>query len=411
MFLVACDKTTSVTPTPDPTPSPNPTSLNQVISGNTNFAVNIYREMVDETENQVISPYSISTALAMVYAGANDNTATEMQQVFGFGTNNSTFHQTYNQVKSTIESNINGANNNQISIVNKLWRDGSFTFLPDFESTMTTDYNAPVEVTNFAQATAAKNLINNWVDQQTNQLIPELLPDGFITPQTRSVLVNAIYFKADWAEQFMTHLTSPKAFKTTSSNVTTDMMSGLIATDNLKYTSDANAEILELEFEDEQSSMVFILPQDANLGINSFVQQHITNSNITQWLDDLDNYNAPAMSNFSLLIPKWKFGTAKSIVDHLQNMGLNDIFSPSAADLSLMTSLGAFVENIQHEAVIETHEGGVEAAAATAVGVGLTSVPPVVHSMNFDRPFVFLIKDAETKSILFIGHVQDPTQH
>jgi len=404
--VVACDKT-AVEPTNNPTQNPPTTTQSQIISGNSQFALDIYQELVDENENQMLSPYSISTALAMVYTGTDGNTATELQNVMGYGANTTSFHQTFNQLTNSIERNVSSPANSEVNVVNKIWRNTGFSFLPTFEAIMNNEYLAPVVATDFSQSAAARQQINNWVDQETHQLIPELLPSGFITDRTASVLVNAVYFKADWEHQFTPGMTQPQQFKTSSNMVTADMMSDLIPTNMLRFTEDADAEVLELFFKDKQSSMLVILPKDQNIGLNNFVQQKLSKTKVDQWLNDLD-YPSPNNSNFSVQLPKWGFDNDFDLVGTLENLGIKDAFS-SLANLSKMADAPLFVDKIKHKTVISTDEGGVEAAGSTAVGIGVTSVPPVARTITANRPFVFIIKDTETNSILFIGHVQDPS--
>ncbi|WMX14761.1 MULTISPECIES: serpin family protein [unclassified Aureispira] len=405
--VVSCNKST-VEPINNPPPNPPSITQSQIVDGNSQFAINIYQELVDENQNQMLSPYSISTALGMVYAGADGNTATELKNVMGYGTNNNNFHQTFNQLTNTIEQNVSSPTNSEVNVVNKIWRNTSMSFLPDFESLMNNVYLAPVVATDFTQSTAAKQQINNWVSQETNQLIPELLPNGFITDRTASVLVNAVYFKADWNHQFTPGMTQTQSFKTSSGTVNTDMMSELIPTNELKFTEDTDAEVLELFFKDKQSSMVVVLPKDQNIGINNFVKQKLSKTKINQWFDDLA-YPTPNNSNYSVHIPKWDFSSDFDLVSTLEDLGINEAFSPAAANLSKMADAPLFIDKIKHKTVIATDEGGVEAAGSTAVGIGVTSVPPVARTINANRPFVFIIKDTETNSILFIGHVQDPS--
>lgn len=403
--VVSCEKKTITTNTPPPNTSV--TTQSQVINGNSQFALDIYQELVDENENQMLSPYSISTALAMVYAGTDGNTTTELQNVMGYGANNSNFHQAFNQLTNSIEQNVSSPANSEVNVVNKIWRSASLNFLPDFEAIMNNDYLAPVVATNFAQSNAARQQINNWVDQETHQLIPELLPNGFITDQTASVLVNAVYFKADWEHQFVPSMTHAQQFKTTSSTVTADMMSSLIPTSTLRFTEDADAEVLELFFKDKQSSMVVVFPKDQNIGINNFVQQTLSKATVDQWFNDLD-YPTNNNSNFSIQLPKFGFANDFDLVGTLETLGIREAFSV-ACNLSKMADAPLFIDKIKHKTVISADEGGVEAAGATAVGIGITSVPPVERTIDLNRPFVFIIKDTETNSILFIGHLQDPS--
>lgn len=404
--VVSCEKT-PINTAPSPQNSP-PTTQSQIVSRNSQFAVDIYQELVNENENQMLSPYSISTALAMVYAGTDGNTTTEFQNVMGFGLNDNTFHQNLNQLTNSIEQNVNRPANSEVNVVNKIWRSIGLDFLPDFETTMNNDYLAPVVATDFSQSAAARQEINDWVDQETHQLIPELLPDGFISNQTASVLVNAVYFKADWEHQFTPSSTQVQTFKTTSSTVSADMMADLIPTNNLRFTEDGDAEVLELFFEDKQSSIVVILPKDQNRGINDFVQQTLSRTRVEQWFDDLV-YPSPSNANFSIQLPKFSFDSDFDLVTTLQDLGLHDPFIPGVCNLSKMADASLFIDKIKHKTVISADEGGVEAAGSTAIGIGFTSVPPIARTIIANRPFVFIIKDTETNSILFIGHLQDPS--
>lgn len=403
--LTACDKTNVE---PINTPPQTTITQSQVVSGNSQFALDIYQELVDENENQMLSPYSISTAMAMVYGGAAGNTATELQNVMGYGANNNNFHNTFNQLTNNIEQNVSSPANSEVNVVNKIWRSQNLSFLSTFENLMNNEYLAPVVATDFSQPVAARQQINNWVSQETNQLIPELLPSDFITDRTASVLVNAVYFKADWEYQFTPGLTQQQQFKTSSSTVMTDMMSELIPTNLLRFTEDGDAEVLELFFKNKQSSMVVVLPKDVNIGINNFVKQKLSKTKIDQWFNDL-TYPTPNNSNYSVQLPKWDFKNDFDLVDVLKVLGINDAFSGANCDLSKMSDAPLVVDKIKHKTVITTDEGGVEAAGSTAVGIGVTSVPPVARTITANRPFVFMIKDTETNSILFIGHVQDPS--
>lgn len=406
--FTACQQSTGVAPTPTPTPTPTPPSTSAIVDANTNFAVNLYRELVDETENQVFSPYSVSKALGMVYAGSDGVTATELQQVFGYGPNISGTHTAMNQLSNILSTNIGNNTSSQFNVLNKIWKESNLPLLLDYEAIMSNDYQAPIVNANFNQHQLVRKDINDWVDQETNQMIPELIPDGFIKPTTRLILVNALYFSADWAVPFPQWGTSPSQFTTSTGNaVTVDQMRELIPTADLKFTEDAQAEVLELSFEDQTASMVLILPKDAQLGLNSFVQQHFTKTQVDQWLNDLAT---PAVnSNFSVGLPKWDFDSDFDLKDVIATLGAPSLFYESC-DLSKMSNAASLlVEEIKHKAAIKTHESGVEAAAATAVSIGVTSVPPVERTVFFDRPFIFLIKENETNSLLFVGHVQNPS--
>lgn len=397
LLLTACQKST-----PTPTPLP-PLTTSQQVQNNNQFAWNLYKEVVDETENQLLSPYSISTALAMVYAGADGNTATQMQQVFGFGANNATFHQDFNQLKLDLQSNINRPSNSQFKVVNQLWRNNQINFLPTFETTMQNEYAAPVLARSFETPTLIRQEINDWVEQETNQMIQDFLPQGFVKTNTATVLVNALYLSADWEVPFDVNRTSPQSFQASTGSTTVDMMTSLIPCSNLKYTQNSSVEVLELYLKDRATAITLILPQTA--GINTLVQ-NTSHTQLEQWLDSLATPNA-GNSNFSIYLPKFDFTSSRSVIEPLKGMGMTDAFS-TVADFSKMANGRLQIGAIQHKAAIKLHESGVEAAAATAAGIFVTSVPPVERVVNINKPFIMLIREVETGSILFVGHVDNP---
>lgn len=404
--LGACKKETLTSPQQNTTPPPTaPLSSSQIVSNNNDFALDLYQQVVDEDKNQLLSPYSISTALAMTYAGTAGNTATQMQSVLGFGNNTNTFHTDFNQIKTDIETNINGATNNQVKVVNKIWRNNIFNFLPAFETTMTNTYNAPVVAANFNQPTLATQNINNWVAQETNQLIQDFLPKGFIKPNTATVLVNALYLSADWEEPFDTIRTSKQPFTTSNGSDSVDMMSNEIFCNKLRFTEDATAEVLELYLKDKKASVTIILPKNTTTSINTFVQ-NMTSTQLNGWLDNLAVPNTPN-SKFRVHLPKFDFETKLSVKDPLLQLGMTDAFS-SVADFSKMGNGALQISDIQHHTNVKFFESGIEAAAATAVGIFITSAPPIARTVNINRPFVILIREVETESILFLGHVQQP---
>jgi serpin B len=403
--LVSCEKAAEL-PIESPVTSDPPLTSSQMVNSNNTFALDIYKKVVDEDQNQILSPYSISTALAMTYAGADGNTATQMQSVFGFGANNNTFHTDFNQTKTNIENNINSSPNNQIKILNKIWRNSTYSFLPSFETTMNNTYGAPVVATNFSQPTAARQQINNWVEQETNQLIKDFLPVGFIQSNTATVLVNALYLSADWEHPFDTNRTTLTPFATSSGNMTNvKMMEQEIACNNLRFMEDSQAEVLELYLKDKKAAVTFILPKSTTIGINSFVQ-NMTGSQLDGWLNGLTVPNFPGQ-NFKVKLPKFDFETILSVKSPLQQLGMTDAFT-SAVNLSKMGPGNLEISDVQHHTAVKFFESGIEAAAATAVGIFVTSTPPIARTVELNRPFLVLIREVETGGILFMGHVQQP---
>ena len=374
-----------------------------LVSGDNQFAYDLFGALSStNTGNLVFSPYSISTALAMTYAGARGQTATEMAQTLRF-----TFPQ--NQVSAAMGQLINETNAPtgaayQLNVANQLWGQTGKSFLPSFLNMMSTDYRAPLSELDFKDSPeSARNTINTWTANQTNQKIQNLMPQGSITPATQLVLTNAIYFNGQWASPFTTSLTSPENFQLASGSVESVSMMHQESSFSLKYGAFQNFSMLEMPYQGSDLSMLVILPNTAN-GLPA-----VEKSLNAQTLDQ--DENKLSFTDVKVGLPKFTVNSGFGLGGTLSNMGMPAAFS-NAADFSGMDGQPDLkISSVMHKAFINVNEAGTEAAAATGVGfvgtvVAYDPTPPAVF--DADHPFDYLIVDNKTGSLLFMGRVTDP---
>jgi serpin B len=367
-----------------------------VISAN-EFAIDIYKEIVDEDGNLFCSPFSIACALSMTYAGAAGTTATEMSRVLHVR-DEEHWHDVFGALQASLNrgADLEGY---ELSLSNRIWPQEGFSFLETFISTLTDLYDSGVEFLDFmTDPEAARVTINDWVEAQTNGRIKDLLRPGTVSDITRLVLTNAIYFKGTWLYQFDPDETYEGPFTLSDgSAVTTPLM---IQKDiSLDAGIAEDAQILLLPFEGEDISMIFVLPHDKD-GLRQ-VEENLEYDQLTTWIE-----SAHERSFDTVIIPVFGFTSDFSLAQILAATGMPSAFSPEA-DFSGMTgSRDLFINAVVHKAFVEVNEEGAEAAAATAVGMNETSVGPAFVA---DHPFLFLLYDHVTGAILFMGRVENPT--
>lgn len=374
--------------------------LNTVKQANNQFAIDYYSKLNEQEDSNIFfSPYSISSALSMTYEGAKGQTAEEMANVFYFPNDDelrrSAYARLYNQ--------INKPNDDfKLSTANALWAQEDYHFEQDYFDVIDNYYGGKVTNMDFITKTEESRLtINNWVEEQTNDKIKDLIPVGILTSLTRLVLTNAIYFKGTWITQFDSKDTREQDFKVSSDKtVQADMMS--LTEEDFSYAETDDLQILELPYEGEELSMLILLPKE------DLDQIELTTDNLEQWSLDLREQEV------NIYIPKFKFETKYMMVKDLIEMGMPSAFNPpskpSGADFSGMTGIkDLYITAVIHQAFVEVNEEGTEAAAATAVVMGRESAGPTIPLFRADHPFIFVIQQKETGNILFIGRVIDPT--
>ncbi|GAI76663.1 unnamed protein product, partial [marine sediment metagenome] len=262
------------------------------------------------------------------------------------------------------------------------------------------NYDGRLSEVDFAGATeTARKTINAWVEKKTKDKIKELLKPGVLNRLTRLVLTNAIYFKGNWDSQFEKARTQPAPFTLTDGKkVNVPMMN---QTEKFKYTEAESFQALELPYVDNELSMVILLPKETD-GLSDF-EKTLTAGNLSEWLGKLRKRKV------IVSVPKFRMTSQFSLAAVLKSMGMTDAFVPDAADFSGMNGKrDLFISAVIHKAYVEVNEEGTEAAAATGVVIGVTSMPARPPVFRADHPFLFLIRDNRTGSILFIGRVMNP---
>ena len=382
-----------------------------VVQGNNEFAVQLYAKLRATEGNLFFSPYSISTALAMTYAGARGQTESQMATVLHFPTSAgqapgetvldpAQFHSAFGSIIKDLNQRAEKADF-QLSVANALWGQKGYEFLRDFLQLVRARYGGRLTELDFVRATeAARKTINTWVEKKTNNKIKELIKPGVLDAMTRLVLTNAIYFKGNWARQFKEDQTRPEPFTLLSGEkVDVPMMN---QTAEFGYMEAEDFQALELPYVDNELSMIILLPRQID-SLPEF-ERTLKPENLSQWLDKVHRREVVVS------VPKFKMTSQFSLASVLKSMGMTDAFSATAADFSGITGgRDLFISAVIHKAYVDVNEEGTEAAAATAVTMRLTSVgPSQTPVFRADHPFLFLIRDNQSGSILFIGRVMNP---
>ena len=375
-----------------------PEGIAGVVSANNLFALEVYEKLRSDEGNLFLSPYSISTALTMVYEGARGETAEEIARVFHLPADSAERRAAF----AAVHNRLNEPDNEYaLSVANALWAQEDYGFLDPFLNALQNHYAAGASSLDFVGSTEeARQTINTWVEDRTNRKIRNLFPAGTLDANTRLVLTNAIYFKGEWATGFDPDQTRTEAFHVSPArtvNVPTMRLTGEDA--SFRYTEDRSVQVLELPYKGERLSMLILLPAADSL--DAF-ENDLTPGKLNEWQDGLRKQRV------DVFLPRFTYETKYFMNRLLQEMGMPAAFSQQA-DLSGMDGTrGLSIQHVIHQAFVEVNEEGTEAAAATGVAVGLTSVPQVTV-FRADRPFLFAIQDTETGLLLFLGKIVDPT--
>ncbi|HXK48728.1 MAG TPA: serpin family protein [Deltaproteobacteria bacterium] len=363
------------------------------------FAVFLYKALKVGQGNLTFSPSSISSVLAMAYDGARGTTREQMAAVLHFPLDSQRFHGFLTET-ATGSTRQPGQDGITLNTANALWGQSGYPFLQGFLNDLKTFHLSELRRVDFSgQTEAARSAINGWVQEKTAGLIRDLIGPGVLTPETRLVLTNAIYFKGLWAAQFSRQDTRTGRFILSSKDAAdVDMME---QTGDFRYLETADMKILEMPYSGSRLSMVVVLPETK--GGLSKVEGSLSPSVLGKWMDDIDGANPVQVR---VRLPRFKVSAEFDLSRTLSRMGMPEAFG-DAADFSGMTgSRGLFISNVIHKAFVEVNEEGTEAAAASAVI--MTKSMHMVREFHADHPFLFLIREHRTGSILFMGRVTDP---
>lgn len=376
-----------------------------LVAGNNRFALDMSRSLStgkNADKNVFVSPFSISAALAMTYAGARGHTAEQMAHVLGFTLPDDRLHPAFGQLLKDLTAPRDGY---QLSIANRLFGQAGYPFEKPFLNTTAQSYGAPLEMVSFASdPDGSRRRINEWVESQTNNKITKLLPDGSVTSETRLVLTNAIYFNGQWKYKFDSDATHDDAFFGAAGRQSQVRM--MSQQQSFRYAVTPSYQMLEMPYAGDDLSMVLILPNGRD-GLAA-VENSLTADGMQQSLDALQTRLV------NVRLPKFKFDSSFKIGPALADMGMTDAFDPDLADFSGMTTSEQLsIGTALHKAFIDVNEQGTEAVAATAIGMIMTTCacgPPRAESFVADHPFLFAIRDVHSESLLFLGRLTDPGQ-
>lgn len=386
----ASDHDTNVTPAPG--------GLTEGINA---FATDLYAEIGNAAGNLAFSPASISMAMAMTYAGARGRTAEQMRNVMHFGTGTA-LHDDYG---TTLASwNDPTRSSVKLRVVNRLFGDQGTTFESPFLSLTKDRYAAPLEQLDFVnKPDEGRRHINDWVEQQTNDRIKELLPQGSITSDSRLVLTNAVYFKGKWKAEFDKENTRDEVFhRDGSPDISVPTMH---LSTNARHAVVDGAQILELPYAGDRLAMNIILPTQPG-GLKA-IEQSMTAETLDRWVSAL------APTDVDVALPRFKIDPAEAtpLSTTLRAMGMILPFTADADFSAMSQTTKLAIDEVFHKAFVEVNEEGTEAAAATAVVMREESAPmePEAVAFTADQPFVFAIRDVESGAMLFMGRVADPS--
>ena len=359
------------------------------------FAFDLYRRYSSGSGNILFSPYSISTALSMTYEGARGQTAEEMEAVFGFLTNPSNRLPSVAKIYNTLNEEDREY---ALHTVNALWIQQDYNILKEYVDNIANYYGGDANILDFAsEPEESRLIINEWVEDRTNDRIKDLFPAGSIDSLVRLVLTNAIYFKGDWLYEFDPEATSVEDFYVSPSTaVEVDMMS-LHRTFN--YANTDNLQLLELPYTGDDVSMLILLPKEGHM---DEVETKFSDQMLSELVDMMEE------TDVDVYLPRFTFDTKYFMTEDLAEMGMPTAFT-SEADFSGMTGTKElYIDMVIHQAFIEVNEKGTEAAAATGVAMRLSAALPG-EVFRADHPFIFLIRDLDTGVIMFMGRVSDPS--
>jgi serpin B len=377
------------------------TAESGVVADNTKFAINLYHRLPSREGNLFFSPYSISTALAMTYGGARGQTAKQMAQTLQINLPDHELHPAFAALAKELDA-IRHKGQVQLSVANSLWPQSGFEFRRDYLDLCRTYYGTAIFPVDFVgHAEDSRQAINRWVEDNTNHKITDLLGPGSVDG-ARLVLVDAIYFKGKWASPFKTNRTRDEPFY-----ISPGMSNNVLLmqqTDRFGYAEFDDLQILGMPYAGGDLSMVVLLPREKN-GLGE-LETKLTPPNLALWTAKL------VRQKVEVFLPKFKATSEFSLAGTLAGMGMTDAFDPNKANFSGMDGRkDLYISKVVHKAFVDVNEEGTEAAAATGIVVtfGMASPPNPIPVFRADHPFLFLIRDNRTGTILFLGRMTNPT--
>ncbi len=377
-----------------------------LVAVNNEFAFKFYKALKSDEKNIFFSPFSISLCLAMACVGARGATADQMASVMHFK-EEPDLNASFNGIMRTL-NDPSRSHNFELCVANALWLQEDYSVYPEYLEIIQNSYLGGLSRVDFkTNPEATRNLINSWVEEKTKNKIKELIKPGIISSLTRLILTNAIYFFSNWQHQFLPDLTSEAPF--TLINGQQVKVPLMFQKRHYIYTENSEFQAIELPYLGGELSMVLFLPRKVD-GIAD-MENKMTVKDLTGWI------SPPRSQEVKVYIPKFKITSEFYLAENLKSMGMVDAFELMKADFTGITPknpdplLNLFLSEVIHKAFIDVNEQGTEAAAATATALLAGSppgAPPPVPTFRADHPFLLLIRDIRTNSILFLGRIMDP---
>ncbi len=385
-------------------PAVDRTDLEALVSGDSAFAFGLYQVQRQAGGNFFFSPYSISEALAMAYAGARGDTEKSMAKALNFTLTQERLHPAFNSLDLQLKQRSQGAKGKdgqgfRLHVVNAIWGQKDYQFLGQFLDVLAQNYGAGLRILDFINETEQSRIaINSWVSDQTEQKIKDLIPPGALDRLTRLVLTNAIYFNAAWQYPFKESATSNGPFfLLNGSDVIVPMMK---QTESFRYAEGANYQVVELPYDGQELSMVVVVP---TAGQFEAFEKSLGAQVVKAIVAKLEKRPV------ALTMPKFEYESSFGLKKALTTLGMGVAFTSDADFSGMNGKRDLFIQDVLHKAFVSVDEAGTEAAAATAVIVGVTSIPAQPVEVKIDRPFIFMIRDIPTGSTMFVGRVLNPT--
>jgi serpin B len=374
-------------------------------SSNNTFACDLYAQLKDAEGNLFFSPFSVSSALAMAYAGTKGGTAAQMQKVLRFPESQESVHSGFAALLRHLDA-VQSGGQVQLSIANSLWPQKGTPLLENYLTLVKQNYGVELTPVDYKNAEPeARAQINRWVAEKTQDKIQNIIADS-LDPATRLVLVNAVYFKGNWLNMFEPDRTKEEPFFIWDEQ--TIQVPLMQQTKWFLYGEQNDAQFIELPYKGENLSMLVILPADKTAKGMTQIEKQLTPRQIAQWRNEMRRQTV------YLLIPKFKITWGMtSLIKPLGKLGIRDAFVFKKADFSNMDgNQDFFISDVIQKAFVEVSEEGTEAAAATAIvwGPGAAWSPRTPPVFRADHPFLLLIRDNATGGILFMGRVVNPKE-
>lgn len=395
LFLIACQKNPDEILPVDPVPLNLTSEQVLLIESENSFAFDIFKKVIaksGESENIIISPLSVSCALSMALNGANGATRDAMLEALKV--NGMSCDKINNSYKDLTKALLSVDKRVLITIANSVWTENNFVVKKPFSETLTNYYNTETNSFEISDPLAPAR-INSWIESKTNGLIRNMIQE--LKSNTVMLLINAIYFKGKWKSEFKTENTVQGTFYK-QGNVSAEVPVMIQSSDFGIYSGEG-FDMAEFPYGQGNFVMDVILPDDRN-GTDAIVSL-LSSGNFNGWLNKMRTADA------NVLFPRFKYGFKKQLKDVLTDMGMGIAFTENA-DFTNISDIDLLINEVIHQAFIETNEEGTEAAAATIVGIGTTSMPVAPIVFKIDHPFIYIIRETTSNSILFIGKVADP---